>query len=98
MLQTPVPFPFAGSKGFVAGSCDPCTVIRRNDDGTCLVRIDPRPHRAANRDASGNRTLAAGELHETEKSAFEATLATASSSRQAVGRKSTKSRRKGRAK
>lgn len=83
MLQTPVPFPFAGSKGFIAGTCDPVTVIRRNDDGSCLVRIDPRPHRAANRDASGNRTLAAGELHETEKSAFEATL--------------PKARRKGRA-
>lgn len=71
MLQGPAPFPFAGSKGFVAGTCDPVTVIRRNDDGSCLVRVDARSHRAASRDASGNRTLAAGELCETEREAFE---------------------------
>lgn len=86
MLQTPVPFPFVGSKGFIAGTCDPVTVIRRNDDGSCLVRVDPRPHRAANRDASGNRTLEPGQLCETEKEAFEAGQHKASSSRQAVGR------------
>lgn len=72
MLQTPVPFPFTGSKGFIAGTCDPCTVIRRNDDGSCLVRVDARPHHAANRDASGNRTLEPGQLCETEKQALEA--------------------------
>ena len=68
----PVPFPHAGSTGFIAGTCQPCTVIRRNHDGSCLVRVDPSPQRAANRDASGNRTLEPGELCETEREAFEA--------------------------
>lgn len=86
MLHTPVPFPFTGSKGFVAGTCDPCTVLRRNADGTTLVRIDARRHRAANRDASGNRTLAAGELCETEKEAFE----TGQSAKKKRGKRRTK--------
>ena len=74
MLQSaiPTPFPFPGSTGFVAGTCEPVTVLRRNDDGSCLVRVDAKPHRAPNRDASGNRTLEAGQLCETERAAFEA--------------------------
>ena len=76
MLATPTPFPFPGSKGFVLGSCDPVTIIRRNDDGTALVRHDPRPMEIRNRDASGNATLPLAEIFETEREAFDASLAT----------------------
>ena len=74
MLQSaiPAPFPFPGSTGFVAGTCEPVTVLRRNDDGSYFVRVDAKPHRAPNRDASGNRTLEASQLCETERAAFEA--------------------------
>ena len=98
MLQSaiPAPFPFPGSTGFVAGTCEPVTVLRRNDDGSCLVRVDAKPHRAPNRDASGNRTLEAGQLCETERAAFEAGQAPASSSA-AVGRKAKPKRKAARA-
>lgn len=55
MLASPAPFPFAGSKAFLKDSADPVTIIRKNADGTALVRRDPRPGEGPHRDASGNR-------------------------------------------
>ena len=72
MLAQPSEFPHAGSKAFIGGTADPVTIMRRNADGTALVRVDPRPHHPRNRDASGNRTVSMADLHETERAAFEA--------------------------
>lgn len=74
MLAEVTEFPHAGSKAFLGGTADPVTIMRRNADGTALVRVDPRPHHPRNRDASGNRTVEFDELHETERAAFEATM------------------------
>ena len=74
MLKCDAPFPFAGCKAFLAGSADPVTVLRRNDNGSALVRMDPRPREALSRDASGNRTVDAADLCKSEKDAFEAAL------------------------
>ena len=74
MLAQPSEFPHAGLKAFVGGTADPVTIMRRNADGTALVRVDPRPHHPRNRDASGNRTVPLGDLHETERAAFEAAV------------------------
>ncbi|WP_370179942.1 hypothetical protein [Alteriqipengyuania sp.] len=74
MLATASPFPFPGSKGFVLGTCDPVTIIRKNDDGTALVRRDPRPHEIRNRDASGNATMPMADIFETESEAFDASM------------------------
>lgn len=75
MLAQPTQFPHAGSKAFLGGTADPVTIMRRNADGTALVRVDPRPHHPRNRDASGNRTVTLEDLHETERAAFEASTA-----------------------
>lgn len=74
MLAQVTQFPHAGSKAFLAGTADPVTIMRRNADGTALVRIDPKPHAPRNRDASGNRTVAFDDLHETERAAFDAAM------------------------
>lgn len=62
MLSTPAEFPHAGSRAFLATSADPVTIIRRNADGSALVRRDARPFSARNRDASGNTTVPLAEL------------------------------------
>ena len=72
MLAEPTEFPHPGSRGFLAKSADPVTIIRRNRDGTALVRIDAKPHHARNRDASGNRTVPANELFGSEEDAARA--------------------------
>lgn len=69
-----VPFPNAGSAAFVKGSADPVTILRRNADGTVLVRRDPRRFERRNRDASGNATLALADLFETADAAALAAL------------------------
>lgn len=74
MLAQPTQFPHAGSKAFLGGTADPVTIMRRNADGTALVRVDPRPHHPRNRDASGNRTVTLADLHETERAAFDAAM------------------------
>lgn len=74
MLASPTDFPHAGSRGFLAGTADPVTIIRRNADGTSLVRIDGTPLRPGSRDASGNKTVGGDELFGTEREAFEAAL------------------------
>lgn len=74
MLKFKAPFPFNGCKAFLAGSADPVTVIRRNADGTSLVRMDDKPFAPASRDASGNRTVDKDDLHKTEEAAVKAGL------------------------
>ncbi|MBX7496792.1 hypothetical protein K3172_13075 [Qipengyuania sp. 6B39] len=70
MLQQPADFPHNGSQAFLAGTADPVTIIRRNADGSALVRRDPKPHQRRNRDASGNTTVPFADLHETEAAAM----------------------------
>jgi len=65
MLAIATQFPHAGSAAFVRGSADPVTILRRNADGTVLVRREPRPFERRNRDASGNTTLSLDDLAET---------------------------------
>ena len=75
MLAESIAFPHAGSRGFLAETADPVTIIRRNADGSALVRLDPKPFHARNRDASGNRTVPGSDLFPTEREAFEASMA-----------------------
>lgn len=91
MLAQVTDFPHAGSKAFLGGTADPVTIMRRNADGTALVRMDPRPHHPRNRDASGNRTVDLDQLHQTERAAFDAAMASSSG---AVGRKKQAPKRK----
>lgn len=65
MLRVPTEFPQAGSAAFLKGSADPVTILRRNADGTALVRVEPRPTEGRNRDASGNTTVALADLYAT---------------------------------
>lgn len=74
MLAEVTTFPHAGSKAYLGGTADPVTIMRRNADGTALVRMDPKPHHRRNRDATGNRTVDIDDLHETERAAFDAAM------------------------
>lgn len=85
MIATSTEFPHAGSRGFILGTCDPVTIIRRNADGTALVRRDPRSGEIRNRDASGNATLPLADLYPSEAEAFDASL-TAKRPRRSKGR------------
>ena len=74
MLAAPAPFPHAGSRAFVGATAEPVTIIRKNADGTALVRVDPRPTEGRNRDASGNTTVPVDQLYPSECEAAAADL------------------------
>lgn len=70
--DTPIPFPQVGARAFLKTSAEPVTIIRRNQDGTALVRCDPRPGEGPHRDASGNREEPLADLFPTEAEAAQA--------------------------
>ena len=63
MLNTPAEFPHPGSRAFVRGTAERVTIVRRNQDGTALLRREPNPGELRNRDASGNTTLPLADLY-----------------------------------
>ena len=69
MLRQPAPFPEVGSAAFLRGTGTPVTIIRRNANGTALVRYDP--DRAIDRPAgaSANATLPIPDLFEDRDAA-----------------------------
>lgn len=69
MLASPAPFPYAGSNGFVVGTAEPCRIISRSRDGTCLVKLTARS-RTVSDAASGNRRFNMAELAETADAAM----------------------------
>lgn len=70
MLAIATEFPQTGSAAFIKGSADPVTIIQRNADGTCVVRLDARPGQLAPRGSTGNRRVHASELCATEDEAM----------------------------
>lgn len=74
MLAASAPFPHVGSRAFIGTTAEPATIIRTNADRTALIRVDPRPNKGRNRDASGNRTEPLANLFATEDAAARAGL------------------------
>ena len=78
MLNTPAPFPHAGSFGFVSplvpyAEPEPCRIIRHNRDGTTLIALTGLTY--PGEVASGNRTVLLSALHPTRDAALTAHLA-----------------------
>lgn len=69
MLAIVTEFPQAGSAAFIKGTADPVTIIQRNADGTCVVRVDARPGQRAPRGSTGNRRVDFTDLCATEDEA-----------------------------
>ena len=77
MLPSPSPFPNVGSRGYLRPTGAPVTILRRNADGTVLVRRDPDPvsgTAATDRDlrgSSGNTTVPHTDVCESRDAAIE---------------------------
>lgn len=76
MLAIKAPFPFVGATAYVKGSAQEVTILQRNADGTCSVKLHPPRHMTReqqvawhNRGASLTRTEDAGDLYETAEEA-----------------------------
>lgn len=67
MLSTPAPYPHPGAAAFVRGTGEPCRIIQRNADDTCLVSLTDR--RYPREAASGNRTVPLADLAATQEEA-----------------------------
>lgn len=70
MLAIATEFPQTGSAAFVKGSADPVTILQRNADDTCVVRLDARPGQLAPRGSTGNRRVDLADLCATEDEAL----------------------------
>ena len=81
MLNTPAPFPHAGSFAFLVdgelergvsmAEPEPCRILRLHRDDTALIALNTYPGEVA----SGNRTVLLSALHPTRDAALTAHLA-----------------------
>lgn len=76
MLAQPAPFPHAGSVAFTRGTAQKVTIIQRNLDGSCTVKLHPPRFMAAeqrlawaHRGASLTTRVNQADLYETEREA-----------------------------